>query len=128
MTVLSDRSIRSDIDHKGHSAMRCHPAQEFCNSSRRHSTQREREVLALLAEGERDVDPTLPMGLGRTRGNTLQIDGRGSGIATTNPTGGQGSAMAWMVALAELRNRSVQDVCVAACDRLKGPRVLVHLS
>jgi putative transposase len=34
-------------------------------------------------------------------------------------TGGEG-AKAWMVILAELRNRGVEDVCIACCDGLKG--------
>jgi putative transposase len=34
-------------------------------------------------------------------------------------TGGEG-AKAWMATLAELRNRGVQDVCMVACDGLKG--------
>ena len=34
-------------------------------------------------------------------------------------TGGEG-AKAWMAILAELRNRGVEDVCIACCDGLKG--------
>ena len=34
-------------------------------------------------------------------------------------TGGEG-AKAWMATLAELRNRGVEDVCIVACDGLKG--------
>jgi putative transposase len=34
-------------------------------------------------------------------------------------TGGEG-AKAWMAILAELRNRGVEDVCIVACDGLKG--------
>jgi putative transposase len=34
-------------------------------------------------------------------------------------TGGEG-AKAWMTTLAELRNRGVEDVCIVACDGLKG--------
>src|SRR4051794_24954552 len=34
-------------------------------------------------------------------------------------TGGEG-AKAWMATLAELRNRGVDDVCIVACDGLKG--------
>lgn len=34
-------------------------------------------------------------------------------------TGGEG-AKHWMTVLAELRNRGVQDVCIACCDGLKG--------
>jgi Transposase, Mutator family len=34
-------------------------------------------------------------------------------------TGGEG-AKAWMGMLAELRNRGVEDVCIVACDGLKG--------
>ena len=35
-------------------------------------------------------------------------------------TGGEG-AKHWMSCLAELRNRGVADVCIVACDGLKGP-------
>jgi hypothetical protein len=34
-------------------------------------------------------------------------------------TGGEG-AKAWMATLAEVRNRGVEDVCIVACDGLKG--------
>jgi putative transposase len=34
-------------------------------------------------------------------------------------TGGEG-AKAWMAILAELRNRGAEDVCIVACDGLKG--------
>src|SRR5205823_9585929 len=34
-------------------------------------------------------------------------------------SGGEG-AKQWMTYLAELRNRGVQDVCIACCDGLKG--------